>query len=626
MLLAVVGLMIRRPTLRRAVLATAEPLRRIRTDRFGYTIKAIALSTLVAAPVSLLLALLGWQLATSVEATPFAKQAGQALVSISVILYYLRSFRVLCMPGGVADKHFRWQSDVLSRLRRTFDWLVFFLLPVGFLAQLIANSDDAAYAGSLGRLAVLVLLVGLAAFFARLLHPRTGPLKHLLAENPNGWANRLRNLWYPLVVGTPLALAALAVAGFLHTAGTLLQSIVHTLWLALGLIVVHQAISRWLLVTRRSLALEAAMERAVARKADSTKKSVEEVEGLHVEEPTVDLATLDQQTRKLIGALVVAGGVIGLWLVWSEVLPAFTFLDRLPLWHYSGIVDGQDQMVPVTLADLLLVLVIILVAAVAGRNLPALLEILLLRYTEMSSGSRYTVTTLTGYVITATAFLIIFGTLGLNWSQVQWLVAALSVGIGFGLQEIVANFISGLIILFERPVRVGDIITIGGTTGSVSRIQIRATTIRNWDQQELLVPNKQFITGELLNWTLADQINRIVITVGVEYGADTRAAMAVLSEAAREHPRVLEEPAPLISFEGFGDNALTLNLRCYLSTLDGRLGVITELHQAVYDKLNAAGIGIAYPQRDVHLSTDRPLDIRMERARPRADSGAQQPD
>ena len=132
LLLVVIGLFVRRPTLRRAILATAEPLRRIRTDRFGYTLKAIALSALVAAPVSLLMALIGWQLATSVEAATFTKQVGQALVSISVILYYLRSFRVLCIPGGVADKHFRWPTDVLTRLRRSFDWLVFFLLPIGF--------------------------------------------------------------------------------------------------------------------------------------------------------------------------------------------------------------------------------------------------------------------------------------------------------------------------------------------------------------------------------------------------------------------------------------------------------------------------------------------------------------
>ncbi|HSQ06807.1 MAG TPA: mechanosensitive ion channel domain-containing protein [Chromatiaceae bacterium] len=218
---------------------------------------------------------------------------------------------------------------------------------------------------------------------------------------------------------------------------------------------------------------------------------------------------------------------------------------------------------------------------------------------------------------------MVFSALGLSWSQVQWLVAALGVGIGFGLQEIVANFISGLIILFERPVRVGDVVTIGGVTGTVSRIQIRATTIRNWDQQELLVPNKQFITGDLLNWSLTDSINRVVITVGVDYGADTRLAMGLLLDAARENQHVLKEPCPLVAFQGFGDNALTLSLRCYLGTMEERLMVTTELHQAVYDKLSAAGIGIAYPQRVVHLTADRPLDIRLHRAEPPSGAGGE---
>lgn len=612
--LAITALALRGRALRRAILATAEPMRRVSTDSFAITIKAIALSALVAAPVSMALALVGWQLTASVETTVFAKQVGRALVHVAIILYYLRSFRVLCMPGGVADKHFRWPGDVLVRLRRNFDWLAFLLLPVGFVALVIYNTDDATYAGSLGRLAVLALLLGIAILFARLLHPRTGPLRHFLAAHPNGLTNRLRNLWYPLIVAVPLALVVLAVAGYLHTAGTLLQSIIHTLWLTLGLIVAHQAIARWLLVTRRKLALEAAVERQTARKTEPRPEG----EVILAEEPAVDLASLDSQTRRLVAALVVAAGFFGLWGVWSEVLPAFTALDRFALWQHAGLVNGAETLVPVTLGDLLLVLAIVLVAAVAARNLPALLEILLLQYTELSSGSRYTATTLTKYAITIAGFMLVFSTLGLSWSQVQWLVAALSVGIGFGLQEIVANFISGLIILFERPVRVGDVVTIGGVTGTVARIQIRATTIRNWDQQELLVPNKQFITGDLLNWSLTDSINRVVITVGVDYGADTRLAMGLLAEVARENPRVLKDPAPLVAFEGFGDNALTLSLRCYLGSMEGRLMVTTELHQAVYDKLKAAGIGIAYPQRDVHLTADRPLDIRVHRRPPPA--------
>jgi potassium efflux system protein len=184
----------------------------------------------------------------------------------------------------------------------------------------------------------------------------------------------------------------------------------------------------------------------------------------------------------------------------------------------------------------------------------------------------------------------------------------------------VANFISGLIILFERPVRVGDVVTIGDVTGSVLKIRIRATTIRNWDKQELLVPNKELITGRLLNWTLSDNINRVVITVGVDYGADVPRALALLDEVAKEHTRVLEDPAPLITFEGFGDNALNLVLRCYLESVDERLTTTSELNQHINEKFRAAGISIAFPQRDVHLSAAQPLDVRIHGTRSESDS------
>jgi potassium efflux system protein len=151
------------------------------------------------------------------------------------------------------------------------------------------------------------------------------------------------------------------------------------------------------------------------------------------------------------------------------------------------------------------------------------------------------------------------------------------------------------------------------TTGVVSRINIRATTITNWDKQELLVPNKEFITGRLINWTLSDKMNRVVINVGVVYGTDVAKAMELMFEAAQETEHVLEDPKPLVSFEGFGDNALNLVLRAYLGSMDYRLATITALHQAINRKLLEAGIDIAFPQRDVHLSTARPLEISLIR-------------
>jgi potassium efflux system protein len=606
--------------MRRRIRETEEHLRRVQTDSILYTLEALALTLLVAAPLSLLLAFLGWQLFESLEATDFTKAIGEAGISVSLGLYYLRSFRVLCMPGGVADRHFRWSGEALSLLRHNFDWLLFALVPLGFIAIAAHSYPDPTYGSSLGRVAMIALMVGLAVFFARVLNPRRGAIRNLTREHPEIWLNRLRKIWYPVVVAIPLALALLTVIGYLYTAGILLRSLVSSMYLVLAITVVHQLIIRWLILTRRRLALQGALERRAAMTEEDRRAADEgENETARAEAPEeVDLASLDEQTRRLLNSLLFIGGAVALWVIWSHVLPAFGIFEGVALWHHTGLVDGSETVVPVTLADIGLVLVIALTAIIAARNLPALLEILLLSRMALSAGSRYAVTTLTAYVITAVAALMIFSTLGLSWGQVQWLVAALGVGIGFGLQEIVANFISGIIILFERPVRVGDIVTIGDTTGTVSRIQIRATTIRNWDKQELLVPNKEFITGRLLNWTLSDTTNRIVIPVGVDYGADVPLALALLEEAAEENERVLEDPAPLITFEGFGDNALNLVLRCYLGSLDNRLAVVSALHQSINEKFRAAGISIAFPQRDVHLSTAHPLDVRIHRTWPEA--------
>jgi potassium-dependent mechanosensitive channel len=175
------------------------------------------------------------------------------------------------------------------------------------------------------------------------------------------------------------------------------------------------------------------------------------------------------------------------------------------------------------------------------------------------------------------------------------------VGLGFGLQEIVANFICGIILLFEQPIRVGDVVTIDGVNGVVSRIRIRATTVTTWERQEYIVPNKDLITGRVTNWTLSDTTNRAEIRVGVAYGTDTRVACGLLREICDAHPEVLGDPAPLITFESFGDSSLTLVLRLYLASLDNRLGVITDVHTAIHEQFAAAGIEIAFPQLDIHL-------------------------
>ena len=174
-----------------------------------------------------------------------------------------------------------------------------------------------------------------------------------------------------------------------------------------------------------------------------------------------------------------------------------------------------------------------------------------------------------------------------------------------------ANFISGLIILFEQPIRVGDTVTVGETTGVVTKIQLRATTIRDWDRRELLVPNKEFVTARLLNWSLTDQVTRIHVEVGVAYGSDVDDAIEIVRQAALGHPMVLDDPAPFVTFDKFGADSLEIILRCYVEELDKRLSIASAVRLDINRNLKAAEIVVAYPQRDVHLDASTPLDIRL---------------
>jgi potassium efflux system protein len=183
------------------------------------------------------------------------------------------------------------------------------------------------------------------------------------------------------------------------------------------------------------------------------------------------------------------------------------------------------------------------------------------------------------------------------------LVAAIGLGLGFGLQEIFANFISGLIILFERPIRVGDTVTVGEINGTVTKIQIRATWITAFDRKELIVPNKQFVTGQLINWTLSDPVLRLSIPVGIAYGSDTERTIEVLKEVAKESRRVLRDPPPEVLFLGFGDSSLSFELRVFVRRVAQLFPVRHELHMGIDKAFREAGIEIAFPQRDLHLKS-----------------------
>jgi len=603
--------------LRAALRDTAAKVGKPSEDTFASTLKALGITLLMTLPWPLFTGITGYELSASWQTTPASRAVGAALLQLTPLLFFLRAFRVLCMPGGVAHGHFRWASEGLARLRRQMDLLLFTLLAPGFVLVTSAALSGATTTGPLVQVGFVVLAAGLMAFLYRLLVPRRGILHALQRHDSPEPVLPMPWFWLLLSLVLPAGLSIMALAGFVYSAGTLLGKLINTLWLVFGLVLLRELVVRWLLVMRRRLLLREALERReaarAARQAEGPAPAVSDESAAVAGDKPVDIVSLDADTRKLVSLALAVTAFLGLGGIWSEVMPALSAFSDINLWQSVRQVGGEEQIQAVTLADILLAALAVLLTVVAARSVPSLLEIVLRQRPSITPGSRLAFATLARYSIAAIGVTYVLSTIGVDWSKLQWLVAALGVGIGFGLQEIVANFISGLIILAERPVRVGDIVTVGDTSGVVTRVQIRATTIRTWDRQELLVPNKEFITGRVLNWSLSDDVLRIYFMVGVAYGSDVEKALALIEEAAREHPVVLDDPAPLVTFESFGDNSLNLGLRCFVPSIDVRLQTVTDLHRAINHKFNEAGIVISFPQRDVHLDTTSPLEVKLMR-------------
>jgi potassium efflux system protein len=342
--------------------------------------------------------------------------------------------------------------------------------------------------------------------------------------------------------------------------------------------------------------------------------------------------------RTLLRSAVALAALVGLAVIWGELLPALRFMNEIELWPYAATVVGEApaeggtaSTAPagsghVTLAARALAIIIAAATFILAKNIPGLLEITILQRLPLDTGGRYAFTTLVRYAIIVVGTVLAFNAIGIGWSKVQWLVAAMTVGLGFGLQEIFANFISGLMLLFERPIRIGDTVTVGDVSGTVARIRIRATTITGWDRKELVIPNKEFVTGQVINWTLSDSTLRIILPVGIAYGSDTELAREVLRRIAKEHPNVLATPEPQVLFMGFGENSLDFELRVFVGKIEHYLATRDAINNTIDQEFRKAGIEIAFPQRDLHLrSVEKALPIVHEGQPPRLGSESSKP-
>jgi len=295
-------------------------------------------------------------------------------------------------------------------------------------------------------------------------------------------------------------------------------------------------------------------------------------------------------------------GVLLLWFM--AALSSFGIQDIV--WNVLTGSLGRQWAIgswEISLGDVIAFALTLWLSLWISRIIRALLKDDVLPKMHLARGVPQTISTLATYVVLIVGFLIAAGAAGVDLTRITLLAGALGVGIGFGLQSVVNNFISGLILMFERPIQIGDTIDIEGLRGEVRRIGIRASVVRTFEGAEVIVPNGDLISGRVTNWTLSDRLRRVELPVGVKYGTDPKAVLEILIEAARKHEDVLDDPAPVGLFVGFGDSSLDFMLRFWTAKFDSWIQLSSEVAVNMNDDLAAAGIEIPFPQRDLHLKS-----------------------
>ena len=403
----------------------------------------------------------------------------------------------------------------------------------------------------------------------------------------------------------PVGLVLLVALGYYYTALNLIQHLINSYiaWCVWWLI--RQVIYRGITVSSRRLAHRRLEEKLRQKQAGFNDGSTsDDVVVLNEKEEGLALNEVRSQLLRFAD-LFIWTALIGIfYYVWSDLVTVASYLREVTLWQQTTTTEAGTVTESITLFNLLVALVIVGITYVLVRNISGILEVLIFSRVNLSQGTPYTITTLLTYIFIAIGGAWAFATLGMSWSKLQWLFAALSVGLGFGMQEIFANFVSGIILLFERPIRVGDTVTINGVSGTVAKIRIRAITLIDFDRKEVIVPNKSFVTGQVINWALSNTMTRLVINVGVAYGSNLELVKKLLLQAANEQATVLKDPEPRAYFLSFGASTLDHELRVYVAQLAERTNTIDALNRRINELFAENNIDIAFNQLDVFIKNN----------------------
>lgn len=524
---------------------------------------------------------------------PIAQPSARLLFGLALAWFGLGVSRFLWKPKGWAETSLHAPESVARQSRRAARGLILLavltLLPLKILAPGIAAPGwQAVQSPALCRGLQLAFEIGVWLIAFRLLRERSALMRWLVHSPQTGGIGSWRKLIAFVMLSSLGAIIGLDAGGYSLTASRCASGLACIVLIFLGSLLL-----RWLL----HRAIDHAAWRWV-RHPKSTDPSHAHPHG----SPEDDLAG---RLRRLTNGLVPIVSIALSLYVFQVDLALFRSVFGQKVWTI-----GAEEAL--TIGDLSLSAAFLAVTIGLWHYAKALFTLVVYPRMSDDEGARFAVLSLFRYAALLLGSACVLSSLHLGMEKIGVVLAALGVGVGFGLQEIVANFVSGLILLIERPIRVGDVVTVAGMTGRVDRINIRATTILNWDNQSLIIPNREFITGNLTNWTHKDKIIRLVIPIGVAYGTNPDMVSECLLAIARENPDVLRNPVPVAVFERFQDSALMFVLYVHLPEPSLIPRVRHALCAEIQRRFLEAEIKIPFPIQEIHLKAERAAAFQTE--------------
>ena len=515
-------------------------------------------------------------------------------VRVTLYWWFFATVLSLLRPNGLAFRHFGMPQEsnrIFQRIIKQSIWIVGLLLVSSIPSQI----DEIGYLNDAIGQVMSIIALALCLFVVRPLLNRA-IREYQKAKKEEGATNTSISLFRLLrliLVIVPISLIILIILGYYYTAVYLITHLLNSYFVILLWVFGRYFAYRFVAISARRLAYR--------RLQDKRRKLREQVlENGTKEDETIKLSVVNQQIYRvtdLIGWVVL---FVSLYVIWSDLISVAYYLDGVILWESN---EG-NQVESVTLLNLMRASLYMVITYVLIKNITGILEVTVFSKIPLSKGTPQTIITMLTYIIVTFGSVSAFSALGISWTKIQWIFTALSVGLGFGVREIFGSFVSGSILLFERPIRVGDKVTVGQYTGIITKIRLRSTTLLNSDHMEVVLPNQAFVTDRFINWTLNNTITRLQIFFKVSYDTDLDLMQRLLLQAVNEAPKVLSEPKVEINMLHFGDNALEHELLVFVGELGDRIETMNFLQYRINQLFRENGIRFALNQLDVHLHSE----------------------